>query len=304
MDHPRPLSRSQRRKVRRQRWAGLSACVVGLVVAAVSLSLPRAEPANDPRPVEPAADLTPTSSDLTPLSLLPDLDQAVPRGLEIQADGRSHYSLGFRSAVSNVGEGPLIIVGSRPDRQSKWMQADQLVQAAGGNPQRIPNIGRLRYVASPDHSHWHYLEFDRYELQSYELLQTGGTMVRDRKSGFCLGDRYRVRGRKLIEAPKEPVFTRFCGLSKPGLIHVREGISVGYGDDYSAFLEGQSLTIDGLPNGRYLLIHRVNETGGLQESSRANNAASVLLALRWRGGRPSIRVLARCPNRASCSVAR
>ena len=182
------------------------------------------------------------------------------------------------------------------------MQADQLIKTVGGGRMRVPNVGWIRYVVSPGHRHWHYLEFDRYELQSYELRRFGGeAAVRDRKTGFCLGDRYRVPGLRLEHRAAEPVHTGYCGLSKPGLLHVREGISVGYGDDYSAFLEGQSLPLEGLPNGRYLLIHRVNEAGGLHELSRANNAASVLLALHWRRGKPDIRVLARCPNSASCS---
>jgi hypothetical protein len=186
------------------------------------------------------------------------------------------------------------------------MRADQLVETVGGPRRRVRNVGRLRYVASPDHSHWHYLEFDRYELQSYELRPSGGgqAVVRDRKTGFCLGDRFRVRGPRLENSPVAPVYTGFCGLSMPGLLQVTEGISVGYGDDYSAFLEGQSLPLDGLPDGRYLLIHRVNEVGGLHELSQANNAASVLLALHWRQGRPRIHVLASCPGSASCSATR
>jgi Lysyl oxidase len=183
------------------------------------------------------------------------------------------------------------------------MQADQLIETVADARKRVPNIGWIRYVVSPGHRHWHYLEFDRYELQSYELRRYvgGEAAVRDRKTGFCLGDRYRVGGLRLVDRAVEPVFTGYCGLSKPGLLHVREGISVGYGDDYSAFLEGQSLPLDGLPDGRYLLIHRVNEAGVLQELSQANNAASVLLALHWREGKPHIQVLARCPNSASCS---
>ena len=47
---------------------------------------------------------------------LPDLDQAAPSGLVITRAGsrsRPVYRLGFRSAVSNVGDGPLIINGHR-----------------------------------------------------------------------------------------------------------------------------------------------------------------------------------------------
>jgi len=178
------------------------------------------------------------------------------------------------------------------------MRADQLIPTVDGDLKTVPNVGQIRYVASPSHSHWHYLEFDRYELRR---SGSEAAVVRDRKSGFCLGDRYRVRTPKLPERPAKPVHTGFCGLSKPGLLHVREGISVGYGDDYPAFLEGQSLPLEGLRGGRYLLIHRVNQAGRLQEVSLANNAASLLLSLRWRSGTPSVKVLARCPNSASCS---
>jgi hypothetical protein len=309
--YSRRLSRPELRVVRRHYKAVLLTCLLGLVVAAASLSLPATERAAGPA-TERAAELASATSGRTgpaphlllPLSglRLPDLDQEAPRGLEIKARGRSRYALGFRSAVRNVGVGPLIVVGSRPDRRTDKMHANQLVKGVDGARTRVPNVGWIRYVDSPSHSHWHYLEFDRYELQSYELRRFGGgAAVRDRKTGFCLGDRYRVRGLKLVNRPAEPVYTGNCGLSKPGLLHVREGISVGYGDDYSAFLEGQSLPLDGLPDGRYLLIHRVNEAGGLQELSKANNAASVLLALHWRERGPVIRVLARCPKSAFCS---
>ncbi len=275
--------------------AALLTCLLGLVVAAAALS----------RPTERPAEVASATSGRTgvPALLLPDLDQEAPSGLEIQAGRGSHYALGFRSAVRNVGDGPLIVVGSRPDRRTNKMHADQVIETVDGARTRVPNVGWIRYVASPGHSHWHYLEFDRYELQTYELRRAGGgeAAVRDRKTGFCLGDRYRVRGLRLVDSPAKPVHTGYCGLSKPGRLHVREGISVGYGDDYSAFLEGQSLPLEGLPNGRYLLIHRVNEAGGLQELSQANNAASVLLALHWREGTPDIQVLARCPNSTSCS---
>ena len=49
---------------------------------------------------------------------LPDLDQETPGGLTVTAmvsRGRSVYVLGFRSAVRNVGDGPLIIEAHRPD---------------------------------------------------------------------------------------------------------------------------------------------------------------------------------------------
>ena len=69
------------------------------------------------------------------------------------------------------------------------------------------------------------------------------------------------------------------------MLGIQEGISVGYGDDYPANLEGQYLRLSGLAAGRYVLVHRVNGARHLQELDYRNNAASLLLQLRWRGAR-------------------
>jgi hypothetical protein len=235
---------------------------------------------------------------------LPDLVQEVPSELALQVgvvDGRTTYRLGFRSAVANVGAGPLIVAGARRDTGVRSMKVNQVVRRVGQPARVIGDVGRMRYTVSPDHRHWHYLQFDRYELQSTELWRAGSSapIVKDRKTGFCLGDRYRTNVR-LRSAPARPVYTGRCGLERPGLLRMREGISVGYGDDYSAFLEGQDLALDGLPAGRYVLVHRVNGERQLEELSYANNAASVLLDLRWHRGSPSLRVLARCPGTDRC----
>ena len=233
---------------------------------------------------------------------LPDLDQAVPTDLVITrapARARPVYLLGFQSAVTNIGEGPLVINGHRPGLETGTMQADQLVERDGEPQEVIPGAGKLRYVVSPDHRHWHLLGFDRYELRRAGRKRAA---VRDRKTGFCLGDRYRVPGRRLPAAPAAPVYTGRCGLEEPGLLGIQEGISVGYGDNYQANLEGQYLPLTGLAAGRYVLVHRVNTTRGLRELDYTNNAASLLLELRWRRGEPMVRILRSCPDTDRCDV--
>jgi Lysyl oxidase len=125
--------------------------------------------------------------------------------------------------------------------------------------------------------------------------------VTDRKTGFCLGDRYRTWGRALPAQPSSPRYTGRCGLGQTGRLRLEEGISVGYGDVYHANLEGQSLPLTGLPGGRYVLIHSVNVRRQLRETDYGNNAASLLLRLRWRAGVPSLRVLRRCPDTELCT---
>jgi len=237
--------------------------------------------------------------------LLPDLDQETPNGLVISKAGkakRGGWRLGFDSAVRNVGDGPLIINGRRPSLAEETMSAEQVIENAGAPSTVVPDAGRLRYVRSPDHRHWHLLGFDHYELR-----RAGSTdaLVRDRKTGFCLGDRYAVTDRALAAKPPDPVYTSRCGLERSTLLGVSEGISVGYGDDYTANLEGQYLSLDRLRPGRYVLVHLVNDNRRLVESSYDNNASSLLLRLRRRaGGVPVIRVLAVCPDTEQCTAAR
>jgi Lysyl oxidase len=279
--------------LRRSALLALVAGSIGLIAITAAMS----RSSSDARQVEV----------LPSVELLPDLDQETPAELQVHmtfGHGHRSFRLGFRSAVRNVGDGPLIVIGTRPDRSTPDMSVDQIVERIGAQPRVIEDVGRMRYVVSPDHTHWHYLAFDRYSLQTYELHPAGASaaLVEDQKTGFCLGDRYRATTRPLAAAPKKPVFTGRCGLTQPGRLSMHEGISVGYGDDYSAFLEGQDLPLDGLPEGRYVLVHRVNADRGLHELTYANNAASILLALRWRQGQPVLRVLATCPDTADCGA--
>src|SRR5258705_1941891 len=61
---------------------------------------------------------------------LPDLDQEAPSHLDIKvamsSSGRS-YRLGFRSAVRNIGAGPMIVEGSRDDTATPFMRVNQLI---------------------------------------------------------------------------------------------------------------------------------------------------------------------------------
>ena len=229
---------------------------------------------------------------------LPDLDQEVPYNLVVKRDrANGGHRLGFSSAVRNVGTGPLVVSGRRPRAAIPTMTAEQLIERVGAPIGIVEDVGRLRYVRSPDHEHWHLLGFERYELRR---PAGPAALVTDRKTGFCLGDRYPVRRPKLRRKPPNPVYTRRCGIRGTERLGITQGISVGYGDEYDANLEGQFLRLTGVPDGRYVLVHRVNVDRALRESDYGNNASSVLIRLRRQDGRPSVRILASCPDSARC----
>jgi hypothetical protein len=240
-----------------------------------------------------------------PQTVLPDLDQAPPSQVSVvtvHRAGQTLRRLAFASAVENRGAGELIISGHRPSRRATRMTADQLVERVdeAGRPvadQRVNGVGRLRYVHLPDHAHWHLIGFERYELR---YAATGRLAARDRKSGFCVGNRFTVvPGARTTERSDQ--FDENCGKSRPGLLRVTEGLSPGWADDYKPSLEGQFLDVTSVPPGRYLLVHRTNVDGRLRESRRDNDSASVLLRLRRpRSAAPEVKVLRTCPDAPTC----
>src|SRR3954451_18341598 len=183
---------------------------------------------------------------LGPTALLPDLDQETPTRLGVReelVDGHRIHVLGFASAIRNIGVGPLDIAGRLlPAGDGTTMSVDQLVRTEDGATDRVHHVGELRFVTSPDHDHWHYAGFDRYELRAAGSTRT---LVRDQKSGFCLGDRYQVTTRVITGAVARARYTDECGLGRPDLTSIEEGISVGFGDNYAAYLEYQDLPLDG-----------------------------------------------------------
>jgi lysyl oxidase len=233
---------------------------------------------------------------------LPDLRQRVPSELSAKyrrRAGRTRVALGFRSVVDNVGAGPLVVRGQRLPNAGT-MTADQVVAHRDGSTTVNPAVGTLRYTRLPDHAHWHFLRFDRYTLRS---ARSGRLVRRDHKTGFCLADGAHIRGfRKHVPARVLDVGydDNDCARRRPLARRLTEGISVGWLDDYDPYLEGQDIDITGLRAGRYELAHHVNSTRRLRESNYENNAASVLIRLRWEGGVPKITVLRRCRLKLSC----
>ena len=232
--------------------------------------------------------------------LLPDLTQETPHELGIATDGK-RFHLGFKSVIYNYGDGALRIRGQRSSRSDPTMDATQVIDQTDGSRQEVERVGELRYVDAVTHRHWHYLKID-----TYSLLRTDGRLARpDQKTGFCLGDRVRAPliGPPPASDPPNDYASSTCGYDSPDLLEVEEGIMPGYGDDYGPQLEGQFIDITRLPAGRYQLVHRVNADGAVREKRLDNNAASVLLDVRWRGGSPRVTQLARCPGSGTCPVA-
>jgi hypothetical protein len=225
--------------------------------------------------------------------LLPDLDQRAPAKLGVSYTG-GRYRLGFASAVDNVGAGPLWVRGIRSGPRMQ-MRGLQLVRTSGGGTETHREAGTLRYTFSPAHSHWHLLDFVRYELRRASDFKF---LVRDRKTGFCLGDHY---GHARRVRPVRPFFRGNCGPGNRTLRRIDQGSSRGYTDRYSAHIHGQDVDLTGVRTGVYVLVHRANPQRLLRERRYDNNAASVRIRIvRQPGGAPTVRVLRTCEGTERC----
>lgn len=248
-------------------------------------------------------------------------DPASPNG-PCEDEGAA-VRLRFTTSADNVGEGPLLIYGSRPDERTPTMTARQAFQSAvdGSIPASYdkaqnPIPATLYYEPAPSHTHWHLLGFEHFQLRTPD----GRVVVTDRKTGFCLGDRYPVRD----ELPRRPgdlntpegrladyLRLNRCGHHAPGALEVVEGISVGYGDDYRHTVDFQWLDLTRVRSGVYDVLNVVNADRSLVEESYDNNASSMAISLQWPGGAveppkritspPEVKLLRNCPGKASCS---
>ena len=129
----------------------------------------------------------------------------------------------------------------------------------------------------------------------YELCRLGGgrRLEWDRKTGFCLGDRYVTPSARPLRGRRGPAaFDTDCGVGSPDLSGLREGISVGYGDDYDPHLDGQGIEVTDVPTGRYVLVHSVNPDHSLAECTYRNNTSRAVIRIaRDARGRPTVKVL-------------
>ena len=224
-----------------------------------------------------------------PRELLPDFDQRAPFRLTLAGT-----KLGFASATDNIGEGPVWVRGARA-RAGAPMRAQQLVRMSDGGVRVYEGAGRLRYTPESTHSHWHLLDFQRYELRTLD----GSLVVRDRKSGFCLADHYGQAARRSMVYTGARFFGN-CAAYQPRALRVEQGTSPGFTDLYPPHFHGQNLELRGVPAGVYLLVHRANPSEQLQEIDYSNNAASLRIRLSWVGGSPRVETLRRCESSARC----
>lgn len=212
---------------------------------------------------------------------LPDLRTLPPSDVQIDSSGNGRL-LRFSNIVANLGSGRMEL---RPQNTGNLLTVLLGGQAttrayqgtythdAAGNWRRVREnlVGTFKY--HPEHAHWHFEKFARYELFNVAADGSIGSSLNrvGEKTTFCLIDTNRVDSTLEHSAASAQYTT--CGPSST------TGISVGWADKYGYQLDGQWLDIAGIEDGTYWLVSTVNYTGKLLESDTTNNAGKVKIRI-------------------------
>lgn len=272
----------------------------------------------------PATSVAPGSC--TAWDVCPVADAQNPHAACVRSGPIRQVRLRFTSSEENVGDGPLLLYGHRDSTATPTMAVRQAVQPGydatlpasfAAAQQALPGAS-MYYEPAVMHQHWHLLDFDRFRLVGPD----GTTLVTDRKTGFCLGDRYTSNDAyQLGYAPTDDgspqdvlgnaLAHNDCKMHDPNALDVAEGISVGSGDNYDYTVDFQWLDVTTVPSGTYTLVNTVNPDKQIQEKDYDNDSSSIAILLTWPGGGPAprtitappvVHLLRSCPGHATCTA--
>jgi len=202
----------------------------------------------------------------------PDLRTLPPSNLRIVVQGGLRQ-LNFSNTVWNGGRGPLHLRAVH-NNSSNTAATTAVFQGifshdANGDWYLVSEsqVGLFRF--DPDHNHWHFDQFARYEIRN---AGPGGSigdtvLVSSEKVTFCVIDTTKVD--MTLEHSTSAAGYSICGQNAV------QGLSVGWGDTYPWWISGQSLDATGLQNGTYWLVSTADPRNLLAEFDEGNNTGAV-----------------------------
>lgn len=209
---------------------------------------------------------------------------------EIEEDG-AQTCLRFDQVLGNIGDGALDLRFDQPAGvppvDDQEVPTSQRIYRSDGRFIDVPS-GNMHWHAI--HQHYHFDGFAQSNLwrTNAQGLRAGSAPVATgNKVSFCIATTsvhpdywaQQAFGPSAYPAPDclEPDSTRH------GIDHFKQGMSVGWSDEYNWFLPGQYVEVTGVPNGDYILDTTVDPTGHLVESDKTNNCGSVRVRLSHMG---------------------
>lgn len=208
-------------------------------------------------------------------NLVPNVEDLLIQTFRFTDDGFTFENglfLWFDTRAQNLGDVPLQITVDEvetPETSTvsqcvSWRSADAHVC------RETEEAGGFEWHAA--HNHFHYTDFARYELRTLAAdgrpdYSDAGLLRVSEKVSFCLIDSERVQD--------DGSATQFYMTCLPTV----QGVSPGWTDIYTADLEGQNFSIEGLSDGRYALIIDMNYAGTIQETDDTDDFLEATIEL-------------------------
>lgn len=222
-----------------------------------------------------AAARSPSDADILP----PDLRSVVPPGeLGLEYGFAGQLFLRFEHVIHNAGLGRL---EARPDYDTRTGTAANIQRLWGIDASGEWRLVREEetegvYAFDPPHEHYHFPVIVHALHEVAPDGGVGGPVAPSHKVGYCLGDTYIVgRNRYTPEPGSDLLYPRETCRDPRAM----RGISPGWGDQYEAELEGQSINVNHLPEGDYWFVSTADPDDVFRESDETNNRTLVRIHL-------------------------
>lgn len=205
---------------------------------------------------------------------LPDLRILVPTGLiSIGLDDNGRRELRFTHITTDFGPGPFELDPHYDAKTGVSTFSQALYRRSGGG------WALARRVPLADYGTWEPPSDYHFPLTSFTLNATsasgavGAVVARSPKVDYCITGDTQVSG--IRDSPAQT----FIPDSNCGDPTLALGWSVGWGDEYDQTDSGQPISLQGVPDGTYVLRATVDPQHALHEATTANDVTDTTLRI-------------------------
>jgi len=193
------------------------------------------------------------------VQMIPNLKALPATDIAFGLDSAGDPVVRFSATSWNAGAGPLELIagevaqGGQNVYQRVYLSDDSFTDLLAGT-----------FAWHQGHNHFHFDDYALYTLQAVK----GKSQRSSVKTSFCIMD----TGHHDLSLPGAPPSAVYgsCGNSV-------QGMSVGWGDTYGAWLPGQEISLKRLKDGDYRLLIEADPKNRLLETDETDNVSCVLL---------------------------
>jgi hypothetical protein len=199
--------------------------------------------------------------------------------------------LRFDSDLLNLGAGPFEI-RAYPNNGNGTDAWQAIYNSDGTYSER--KAGQA--VFSSAHGHVHFEGFEDTALYEMNSDGTPGAVVsRMVDKGRCALDTHNHLFGQRGDQPMHYLFPSTCDQADnqdpndpvyPNALYFRSGVSAGWDDEYPWFIPDQYIDVTNVPDGRYLIVTKINGGNNVLESDHSNNMAEACVELTQTGAGP------------------